>query len=557
MDSNQAFSQKIKSNADWLVLVALILIPRLLNLNVFLTADEPLFLEHARQYAAAFTSGDFYQTVGIGYPGATVAAWAAPFVNLPATDIGAYTFGRVVTVLVTGLLLLVLYGLSRSLLGRWPAFIGIALLALDPYTLAYSRLLHIAAPLALFMTLAGVSMMLWLRDNRYRWLLLTGLFAGLALLTKSTALLLAPMFAAIILGWAIATHQWKNGDWWLRQVGAMLAVAAIGAVVFFALWPAMWADPLATLDLTFSKLFTDQEAGKGNLGLFWMGQFVEDPGPAFYPVAFLLKATPWLLVGLLLSLVQLGRSLFGKRNSLPEPAEGELASTSSSNGTLILPETVTLWLFALTYLLFMTIASKKSIRYMLPAFPVFYLLAGLAYYQAGLWLRAKLKSRQVASRSKFIAATVLLLLLVAFTFIYHPYYFTYYNPVLLGWRWAPQTLLVGWGEGLDGAGRYLANNPERNVSAWYEWLFPLYYRGPIEAVVPQENLLTADKAVLYINQVQRDIPGPNIIHYFRSRRQPEHTVHLNGIDYAWVYPGPIAGFGTDPTPPILHRRRFW
>ena len=35
-----------------------------------------------------------------------------------------------------------------------------------------------------------------------------------------------------------------------------------------------------------------------------------------------------------------------------------------------------------------------------------------------------------------------------FTLFYHPYYFTYYNPTLLGWRWAPQTLLVGWGEGL-------------------------------------------------------------------------------------------------------------
>ena len=31
-------------------------------------------------------------------------------------------------------------------------------------------------------------------------------------------------------------------------------------------------------------------------------KFVEDPGPAFYPVAFILKATPWLLAGLLLSI---------------------------------------------------------------------------------------------------------------------------------------------------------------------------------------------------------------------------------------------------------------
>ena len=139
---------------------------------------------------------------------------------------------------------------------------------------------------------------------------------------------------------------------------------------------------------------------------------------------------------------------------------------------------------------------------------------------------------------------------LSLTLFYHPYYLTYYNPLVLGWRWAPQTILVGWGEGLDGAARYLNEQPVPTVSAWYEWIFPLLYNGDIEAVVPQENLITANAAVLYINQVQRDIPGPNIIDYFRSRRRPAHTVRLNGIDYAWVYPGPIAGFELPAAPPI-------
>jgi hypothetical protein len=143
---------------------------------------------------------------------------------------------------------------------------------------------------------------------------------------------------------------------------------------------------------------------------------------------------------------------------------------------------------------------------------------------------------------------LILFFLVLFVFVYHPYYFTYYNPLLLGWRWAPKTLLVGWGEGLDQAARYLNDRSQTTVSAWYEWLFPVFYKGETEAVVPQENLITADFAVLYINQVQRDIPSPNIIHYFRTRRRPEHTVRLNGIDYAWIYPGPIAGFQPDASP---------
>ena len=198
--------------------------PGCLNPGVFLSADEPLFLEHARQYFDAFAGGDLAQTVGIGYPGATLATWTALPVSLAQTELGAYVAGRLATALLNGLLLLALFGLSRTLLGRWPALIGVALLALDPFTLGYTRLLHIAGPLALLMTLAGVSLLLWLNTFRRGWLLLTGLFSGLALLTKSTALLLGPMLAVMALAWGIGTGQWRVGS----LVGAVAAWWAAG-----------------------------------------------------------------------------------------------------------------------------------------------------------------------------------------------------------------------------------------------------------------------------------------------------------------------------------------
>ncbi len=538
MSKPQSKIQNLKSKIDWLLLLPLIFIPRLLDLNVFLTADEPLFLAHARQFAAGLSSGNFSQTLGIGYPGVTVAGWAAPAVSLFQTEWGAYVAGRAALALLTGLLLLALYGQAKLLWGREPALIAVILLALDPYTLAYSRLLHIAAPLALFITLAGLSSLLWLRHRRNRWLLLTGLFGGLALLTKSTALLLGPMLGALVLGWAVTAGAWRNGRWWLRVAGGLLAAGGVSAIIFFALWPAMWVDPWGALSLTFGKLLNDQEAGAGNLGMFWLGQFAQDPGPLFYPVAFLLKSTPWLLVGLFLSVAcGVGRSAFPLRGTW-----------NVERGTCNLqPATLALWLFALTYLVIMTIASKKSIRYMLPAFPVFYLLAGLAFHQMGQSLVKYLQQRSPITNYQ-LPQIIAIITVTAFALFYHPYYFTYYNPLALGWRWAPNALLVGWGEGLDVAARYLNERPPARVSAWYEWLFPLYYHGQTEPVVPPENLITADYSVLYINQVQRNIPGPNIIHYFRARRQPEYTVTLAGVDYAWVYPGPIAGFRPDPAP---------
>jgi 4-amino-4-deoxy-L-arabinose transferase-like glycosyltransferase len=517
----------LRNQIAWLILIPTIFVPRLLNLDVFLTIDEPLFLDHARQFAAGLSSGDFIQTLGIGYPGVTVAWWSAPVVGLASTELGAYAAGRFVTAMITGILLLIMYGLSRSLVGRWSAFIGVILLALDPFMLSYSRLLHIEAILALLMTLAGLSCLLWLRNGRWGWVLLAGLFAGLALLTKSTALLLGPMLGIVMISWAMATAQWRNPTWWAAKLLGLAVVVFVALITFFILWPAMWVAPTQALNLTFNKLFTDQAAGTGNLGLFWMGRFVEDPGTAFYPVAFLLKATPWLFIGLILNLWFIIRpSSFNFR-----------------------PTLIALWLFALTYLVLMTIASKKSIRYMLPAFPTFYLLTGWAFYQLGESVRQRIGKR----RPKLLPASyfLLLILLTLFTFIYHPYYFTYANPLVLGWRWAPQAVLIGWGEGLDEAARYLNAQPLRRVAAWYESIFPILYHGEVEPVVPQENLLTADRAVLYINQVQRDIPGPNIIHYFRTRRQPEYTVRLNGIEYAWVYPGPVVGLNQPAAAPAF------
>ncbi|MBI1876770.1 MAG: hypothetical protein HYR94_00765 [Chloroflexi bacterium] len=329
----------------------------------------------------------------------------------------------------------------------------------------------------------------------------------------------------------------------LQKLTGLLVVALLAAAIFFALWPAMWVDPAGALDLTFGKLLTDQEAGTGNYGMFWLGHFVQDPGPFFYPVAFILKATPWLLLGLGLSLWQVISSCVMQD-----------ARRKTQDATLSLP----LWLFAFTYLILMTIASKKSVRYLLPAFPTFYLLAGLALFQfsqpvsqhASRLTPHASRLTPHASRLTLHASRLTLLLflpLFLFTLLYHPYYFTYYNPLFLGWRWAPQTLLVGWGEGLDVAGRHLNQQPLGTVSAWYEWLFPLYYHGEVQDS-GMNHLLTADHAVLYINQVQRDLPNANIIKYFRRRRKPDFTVRLAGIDYAWVYPGPMIGYRPDPTP---------
>ena len=106
---------------------------------------------------------------------------------------------------------------------------------------------------------------------------------------------------------------------------------------------------------------------------------------------------------------------------------------------------------------------------------------------------------------------------------------------------------VGWGEGLDVAARYLNQKPDADqlsAAAWYDWTFAPFFDGQT-LEFSAENVLRANHSVFYVNQIQRNIPDPNLITYFQ-RRQPELLVRLNGIDYAWVYP---AIHSDGPLPP--------
>jgi 4-amino-4-deoxy-L-arabinose transferase-like glycosyltransferase len=544
------------------------LLPRLFQLDRFITADEILFLDHARDSLEGLVSGNLSLTLGIGYPGMSLA-WAnalgllvlfglwrlglagSPSANmslgefLAAADVQPlpyYGAGRVVTAVVITALLLMYYVLARRLfdsesssLGEPAALLSTLLLALDPYILGYSRLMHIAAPLALLMLLTVMTWMLWLRKAKTYWVLLAGIFGGLALLTKSTALLLFPMILGLaLLHWLNEGRARTRSDstQWARLArlfAGWLGVLGVAALVFLLLWPAMWHDPGTALGLTFGKLWVDKEAGQGNLGMFWMGSFVDDPGPAFYVVALLLKLSPLMLVGLAFGLISL------------RPARERWVEWG-------------LWAYALLYLLAMTIAAKKSVRYMLPAFAAFAPLAAFGLIRLGRgvadtvsgWRRDEIRDSasvpSVGGRASLLALVLLSLLALP----YAPFYLSYYNPLLIGWRWAPKAVLVGWGEGMGDAAGFLNQQPgveQDRVAAWYDWTFAPFFAGQT-LPLSTENVMAADHSVFYVNQVQRNIPDPNLIAYFQ-RRRPEHVVRLNGVDYAWVYPA-IRG---DRTPP--------
>ena len=139
-----------------------------------------------------------------------------------------------------------------------------------------------------------------------------------------------------------------------------------------------------------------------------------------------------------------------------------------------------------------------------------------------------------------------------FAFSHHPYYFTYYNPLVGGSRTAPQVLFVGWGEGLD-SGRGLAETAAGRLCQARDFVVQ---RRPVELFLRPEQkalsfyftsyLLDADYAVLYANQWQRGLPSPELVNYFLAQK-PVHIVRSGGLELARIY-----DVRNQPPPDFVH-----
>ena len=143
-----------------------------------------------------------------------------------------------------------------KLLGFWPALAAIAFLALDPYYIGLTRLMHLDGLLTGWMlvsSLAGL-MSTYPRERQWRFLLFSAFAAGMALLTKSPALFLLPYIGLLLLLSLYWQHSWRWRDLW-RQGALPLGiwVLLVTLAVFVAFWPAMWVNPIGSLAITISR----------------------------------------------------------------------------------------------------------------------------------------------------------------------------------------------------------------------------------------------------------------------------------------------------------------
>jgi len=423
------------------------------------------------------------------------------------------------------------YVLLRRLMDSQVPFVAACLLALDPLYIAYSQVLHVDALLATFMLVSVLFLLNYLHQGKGSDIVLSGVFGGLALLTKTPSLFLVPYTGLAVGGYRLVVHRsgvpihkgWPRWAGWLWAMGRTVMIWALVATgVSVILWPTMWVQPIEVLRRIGQRIVFHVETPHRN-PVFFNGQItLDDAGPLFYLAVIGWKTTlvtlPMTFAGVLSGIQHLGQRKW---------------------------KLVT-WLLVAYVVLFTTqmcLAARKEIAYLLPTFPALDILAAFGL----VWTAEAVARARWWRGLRWLPSVIIgaaLVLQAGLVLPRHPYYGTLHNRLLGGSRVAQHILpLQDQGEGLDLAAQYLNTLPhaQRATAGLHQRSAAMFRRNFIGLTTNMDDP-QVDYRIYYVNQVMRRLEIDTWGALWKADRQadPLWTVAFGSVTYVWIYGVPPA-----------------
>jgi hypothetical protein len=549
-----------------LLVACAVLLPRLFELDRFVTVDEPEWLFQSGNFYYALGQRDFKETYRREHPG-VVTMWASTagyiwqfpeyrglgqgylptkegedFFRIHGHDpLQVLKAGRIVMVVVTTIVLTLAFIYARRLFGDWPALIGFLLLAFDPYHTGLTRLLHMDGMESNFVLLSLLALLVYLYRGR-RWfdLTMSGAAGAVGMVSKSPGIFIFPFIAL----WTIVVfvRERRRGQpltFWRHVLlpGFGFGLSAVLAMVL--VWPSMWVNPIGTLQNMFEGAFGYAVGGHGanffNGMVYRPGMISWTDAPLYYLVSILWRSTPITIFGLLVAIL------------------AGIKKISPFDNQRIRDAALALVLFSLLFVAFMTLGGKKLDRYIMPAIPPLLLTAGLGWYALADWLHTKISQLQGWGIQAVLLGLVAGLQLAS-AIPHFPYYLTYYDPLMGGGKKAPEVMMIGMGEGLDQAAAYLNKKTGSEdmlvLSSIAYGSTSFFFEGRAEQMFRFDHKLSAEKrqilkevdyALVYVNGWQRTTAELD----FFAGAMPEKVIRLNWIEYVRIYPRSELSFVLD------------
>jgi hypothetical protein len=526
------------------LLASLIFVPRIVDLAAFINTDACYgWIGRSLRFYANLAAFNPAGTLQAGHPGVLVMLLSGAFMLLGSLiKYGSWSpwdhvkellfYAKLPLALLTGFsIILTCWLIKRYNTRSFFPYVLLFFLAIDPLFLTYSRYLHLDATNAALMLLCLVTLAIYLREQDTQLLWLSAIFAGLALLTRSTSLALVPyVFAALVVDYSL-NNKGRLSSLFRRLV----AWAGIAIVVFVFLWPAMWVSPFRTLTSlaggVTSALETPHEiTGSANRTAnmdsnLQRGNRNSAPGrhvTSFNSRLFLDLVTYRSMVILFLAAV--GLITLAYRLSKERVGNTE---------TILLHLTI----FSLYFLVGMSFFRKATtidfgFRYILFCFITIQILAAYGAHAAVVAALRQTKTRKVLAYSSLCALVTLLATEMYRVFSLHPYYQTYHNEYV-----TPS--FYGWGEGLELVAGHLNsrdNARELTVASYFPCVLGFRFKGKTVHLEDFGDGSGIDYLVLYNSQVSRGLfPTLTTAYQIKHQGALEFVAMINGIEYAWLY----------------------
>lgn len=530
--SRSSSSVPFKKKSVILFIFIISLAPRVYSLGEIYTVDEPKWLIRSSNFIDGIKHLDFDKTLQANHPGVTTMwltgtslfigsylfDWDFPIKNGVGPTKGQIIAAELPIAITVSIGIIIAYIFLCKLFEKKIAFLASVFMALNPWYIAHSRICHTDSLLTTFMLLSLLSFLIFKENKNRDFLIISGIFAGLSVLTKNFSLILgAYIFILICLisiinqrkNKKITNISLKNS---LKDYYEWCCVILLTAII---LWPAIWVNPLESFGRVFYVVGV-QAVSEGSGPYLFMGKVVTDPGLFYYPLALLFRTTPLVFLCVILFVLCL---IFNKKikNS---------------------PTIYYLFLYIPIFIGFMSVGSKKDDRYLLPIFPVMDIISAFFI----LYFLGKLKNIKNFKKimRKGFTTTVIILIIIIQTFpliSIHPYYLSYFSFFAGDKSELPEKYPIGWGEGLSKAAEYLnKKNNARDLVVAVEYLgFAPFFKGTTKSF-DFRNDPDVDYLVFYVRRSQRNAFPDVMKEYMENEsRKPEYVVKINEIKYAWVY----------------------
>lgn len=398
-------------------------------------------------------------------------------------------YTKIFMVIITLGSVFLLAQLINILYGKFIALSFLIFLTFDTYFIGLTRNLHMDSFLAVSITLSIVSFYLFLKTNEKRYLIITSIYSGIGLLTKSV------FGISILFQFLLAFYFAVNGKISLKPFKFFIYNVLISFAIFTIFFPSMWVKPTDTLTNIYIKgALSTGLGGDDNFMHFVNGYELPDPGVKFYLWILNYRISPMIYLTIITLLCYNIYTIYKNKKIKVE------------KDTLI----VFLSLLIVTYLLIIMYSSKKTDRYISIIFPP--LMIVVAYYLKKFWSQIN---------NIFLKITVMLftVITIIINFQIHPYYFAFYSPLWGGLQKAQERIYINQG----GIGYLLLveaikDYPEFKITAFnYD---EIKYSSSIDVERIDPNKATSKKYVKIL-PLQR---GDNMI----KNSVLDRVIYLNG-----------------------------